>query len=280
VSELFEHFLRVGDELGVTTRLDFVADETLPMVGPPLPHEAFEWMAVLDAIAEATEKLTMVEVGAGFGRWSVRAGAAARRYRPDLRYHLVAVEAEPTHFDWLRLHLEDNGFGNSSSRGTCHLVNAAVSGQAGEEDFYVGDAAAWYGQALVRSENVGAAAAVEPVNTVRLSDLLQPLDRVDLIDMDIQGAELEVLTEAAASLKRVRRIHVETHSAAIDERLPRVFREAAGEWCLIAAAPLGARQATPLGEADFGAGGVQLWHNTGLTAPAAGLRSRPVSRGN
>jgi FkbM family methyltransferase len=40
------------------------------------------------------------------------------------------------------------------------------------------------------------------VQTVTLSELLEPLGNVDLIDIDIQGAELEVLAEAAPSLGR------------------------------------------------------------------------------
>jgi hypothetical protein len=108
-----------------------------------------------------------------------------------------------------------------------------------------------------------------------LSSLLEPLDCVDLIDLDIQGAELEVLTEAAPSLGRVRRVYVETHSMAIDEELPNVFEHGEGHWSLIAAAPLGARRMTPLGEAVFTGGGAQLWANGMLNH--AGLR-RPQSR--
>jgi hypothetical protein len=54
---------------------------------------------------------------------------------------------------------------------------------------------------------------------------------------------------------------VETHSDEIDEQLPAVFGQAAGEWRQEIAIPLGARCMTPLGEADFSGGGVQLWRN-------------------
>jgi FkbM family methyltransferase len=173
----------------------------------------------------------------------------------------VAVEAEPTHFEWLRLHTLDNGVVPSSAAGTCTLVNAAVSGHGGDDAFYVGRSASWYGQALVRPENIGADADVQPVATVTLTSLLEPLERVDLIDIDIQGAELEVVTEAAPLLGRVRRIYVETHSDEIDAQLPDVFEGAEGEWTLTAAAPLGARMMTPLHEALFNEGGAQLWIN-------------------
>jgi hypothetical protein len=116
----------------------------------PQPGEASEWQALLDALAEASGRLTMLELGAGFGRWTVYAAAAVRLYRPELRYRLVAVEAEPTHFRWLRQHTRDNGLRRWSRAGSYRLVEAAVSGQDGGDNFYVGDPRAWYGQALVR----------------------------------------------------------------------------------------------------------------------------------
>jgi hypothetical protein len=55
---------------------------------------------------------------------------------------------------------------------------------------------------------------------------------------------------------------VETHSKEIDERLPHVLEGAAGDWHQEIAIPLGARQSTALGEADFRGGGAQVWRNT------------------
>jgi FkbM family methyltransferase len=267
MGELFERFLQVGDELGVSTRSEFVSEETTGMVvGAPPRHEAFEWMALFDAIEEATGAFTMLELGAGFGRWTARAAAALRLYRPELGYRLVAVEAEPTHFEWLRLHMHDNRVDVSRAR-TCELISAAVSNRKGRDDYYFGDPSAWYGQGLVRPENLGSEAPVGRVRTRTLSSLLRPLDLVDLVDIDIQGAELEVLKEAAGSLERVRRIYVETHRTEIDEGLPRIFQEAPGPWSLVVAAPLNARRDTPLGEASFAAGGVQLWRNDEACAP-------------
>jgi FkbM family methyltransferase len=261
VSELFERFLRDGDELDVSIPSDFYPPGTPRIEGRPEAGEASDWQALLDAVAEASGRLTMLELGAGYGRWTVYAAAVIRRYRPELKYRLVAVEAEPTHFRWLKQHTRANGLRRWSRAGSCRLVEAAVSRAGGRDSFYVGDPRAWYGQALVRPENAGADAAVRRVRTVTLSELLRPLADVDLIDVDIQGAELEVLAEAAQSLGRVRRVHVETHTGLIDEQLPAVFERSAGEWTPEIAIPLGARHSTPLGEADFSGGGVQLWRN-------------------
>jgi FkbM family methyltransferase len=261
VSELFERFLRDGDELDVFTSGDFDPPGTASLRRDwPVADEALEWQTLFDVIADADGRLTMLELGAGYGRWTVYAAAVIRRYRPELRYRLVAVEAEPTHFRWLKQHTRANGLRRWSRAGSCRLVEAAVSRVSGCDRFYVGDPRAWYGQALVRPENAGADSAVRQVRTVTLSELLEPLGYVDLIDIDIQGAELEVLVEAARSLGRVRRVHVETHTSLTDQRLPAVFERSAGEWTPEIAIPLGARHSTPLGDADFSGGG-QLWRN-------------------
>jgi FkbM family methyltransferase len=250
--------------LGITFRPEFFdgIDPELIERGDPVPSEVDEWATLAAAIEDAAERFTMIELGAGFGRWTVYAAAALRKLRPHVRYRLVAVEAEPTHFAWLRQHTRDYGLRRWSRRGTCRLIHAAVSGREGEEDFYVGDPGAWYGQALVRPENAGADAEVGRVRTIRLSHLLRRLGSVDLVDLDIQGAELEVLAEARSELSRVRRIHVETHTEAIDQALPELF----SDWTLVAAQPLGARAETPFGPADYSGGGFQVWLNPGVTS--------------
>lgn len=261
---LFDHFLSVGDELSVVRRREYGSDRLRETAPHPLPSELYEWQGLLDAISETKRRFTMLELGAGYGRWIVRAAAALRRYRPGTKYRLIAVEAEPTHFRWLQQHTRDNHLRRWSRAGSCRLVNAAVSARSGHQDFYVGSPESWYGQALVRPENEGADAPVQSVKTVRLGQLLRRLRRVDLIDIDIQGAELEVLSEARPLLGRVRRIYVETHSNMIHEQLESVLLAAQGNWSRVVDVPLGAHRSTPLGEASFDDGGVQLWVNKQL----------------
>jgi hypothetical protein len=131
----------------------------------------------------------------------------------------------------------------------------------GKKDFYIGSPATRYGQALVRPDDVGADAPVLAVETIMLSDLLRRLRQVDLIDMDIQGAELEVLSEAEPQLARARRVYIETHSHAVHDQLRALFARADGDWSPVVDVPLGAQWLTPLGRASFADGGVQLWLN-------------------
>jgi FkbM family methyltransferase len=240
--------------LGVKIRSEFVTGISSDDL---VPSEVDEWATLRAAIEAADERFTMIELGAGFGRWTVNAAAALRKIKPQTRHRLVAVEAEPTHFTWLRRHTRDNGLRRWTWRGTCRLICAAVSGREGEDEFYVGNPAGWYGQALVRPENAGADAPTVRVRTIRLSDLLRQLGSVDLVDMDIQGAELEVLAEARSELHRVRRLYVETHSESIHDGL----RDLMAGWTLVAAKPIGALVETPFGLADYGGGGFQAWRN-------------------
>jgi FkbM family methyltransferase len=222
---------------------------------PPFDEEYFEWIDLLEAVALARGRFTMMELGAGFGRWIAR-GAAAARQR-ELPCHLVAVEAEPTHFEWMIQNLQDNGVGPED----CRLVCAAVTGKDGKVGFQTGDAATSYGQ------SIGGTTEVEAVS---LATLLGPLDTVDLIDLDVQGAELEVLTEAVEPLKhKVKRVHVETHSGGLHADIHRLFRRLG--WKPHFLYEGNTVDWTPWGRINF-QGGTQSWLNPRLNSVAE-LRS-------
>jgi FkbM family methyltransferase len=153
----------------------------------------------------------MIELGAGFGRWTARAAAAAEQR--NLRYSLMAVEAEPTHFAWLKENLHDNRVDLNH----CRLVQAAVAARDGQIGFHVGNAENSYGQ------SIGGDTIVEAFG---LPTLLLPFDVVDLIDMDVQGAELDVLASSKAVLdQKVRRIYIETHGQRVHASLLTLFRD-------------------------------------------------------
>jgi FkbM family methyltransferase len=151
----------------------------------PVPNEDyFEWIAVLEAVAETRGSFTMVELGAGWGKWIVNAVAALRQYSA-LPYDIVAVEAEPTHFEWMKQHLNDNDI--DSSRAT--LIEAAVAPTDGEVWFHVGARADWYGQAIASDRQAApgsGARRVERVRAVSVRTILGGLEQVDLLDVDIR----------------------------------------------------------------------------------------------
>ena len=255
VDDVFERFAKgcraLPNWVGVSTRREFfVEDLGFVTVTPPTPDtEVFEWVDLLEAVIGAEGRFTMVELGAGYGRWIVNAAAAVRAYR-DLPSSLTAVEAEPTHFRWLELHCSDNGV-------TATLVHAAVAPRRGRVNFAVGDPAAWYGQAIV--DESWSPPHVDTVDAVTLRDLLGPLDHVDLIHCDIQGAEADVFEHAASDVdSKVRRVHIGTHGSEVESRLRRMFGSRGWESLNDYAA--GTAADTPWGRMTF-QDGVQTWAN-------------------
>lgn len=245
----------------------------------PDPNEDyFEWIALLEAVVEARDSFAMVELGAGWGRWIVN-GIASLRAHCELPYHVVGVEPEPTHFRWMKQHLKDNDVDLQSAT----LIEAAVAHDGGSVWFHVGEAADWYGQRIAHPQEVTthtrrprtlrsllrpgqakptAGRAVELVRAVSVRTVLHQLDRVDLLDVDIQGAEADALEPAGDVLNEsVRRVYVGTHDRANEERLRALFLELG--WASVYDFPGGGTSETPWGHIMF-EDGAQLWLNPNL----------------
>jgi FkbM family methyltransferase len=291
------------DFLGTRTRRAFsggrpqtvdLAEGPRP-VTPPYPsfdEEYFEWIDVLESVEEASDHYVIVEIGAGYGRWSMRAASAVRR-KPGCRFHCVAVEAEPDHFRYLLEHFRDNGVDPSSHEVTW----AAVSRSPGFVPFRIGSAGEWYGQRIAPDPPVpmpdvrerrrlkarsvlarpplvtGADSTVMWVPCVTLAEVLASHARIDLLDIDVQRAELDVLEPAMDRLdERVRRIHIGTHTPRLERRLRELFR--AHGWTSIHDYPCHRPSVTPYGEVTF-ADGVQTWLNPSCGRASVQHRNKP-----
>jgi len=276
------------DFLGVRTRSEFglalgaCGAGVLQTEYPPSDNEYFEWIDILESVLGAEQSFTMFELGAGFGRWLVRA-AAALRQRGRMPFHLVAVEAEPRHFDWLTAHFLNNGLNPEEHT----LIQAAVTDRTGEALFYVGmpeggdDAPdEWYGQAIsepqefVQDERYGTyeGAVVSRLNTgwkavrvrtVRLPDLMRNFQLIDLVDLDIQGEEYRVISAALEELnQKAKRLHIATHAHDLEDALRRLLRRHG--WKCLADYACQRRNRTPWGRIRF-VDGVQRWINPRLS---------------
>jgi hypothetical protein len=127
--------------------------------------------------------------------------------------------------------------------------------------FGVGQPASWYGQAI--ADGTWSPEHVATVDAVTLSDLLEPLERVDLIHCDIQGAEADVFEEAATSVAaKVQRVHVGTHGPDVERRLRRLFSSLG--WENVNDYAGGTSAETAWGRTDF-QDGVQTWLNPRFT---------------
>jgi len=81
-------------------------------------------------------------------------------------------------------------------------------------------------------------------------------------DLDLQGAELKVLEAGIGRVNdRIRRLHIGTHSTAIEAGLRRLM--AANAWECLADWPGRRTNETPFGAIQFG-DGVQTWLNPRL----------------
>ena len=270
------------DFVGATTRCEFVAISNpfpleVQLAYPTVDEEYFEWIDILESVTLARDRYTMLELGAGYGRWAVRAATAARHL--GLHSHLVAVEAEPLHFKWLNQHLCDNGLQPSEHT----LVQAAVTDQPGKTLFYIGmpnggqdRADQWYGQAITRSyeqllsktwKRHGGFRVLQlksgwksiEVQAVTLGRLLRDLNRVNLIDMDVQGEELKIVRSAMDEVDRkVCRLHIATHTPEIEKGLKDIL--GGRGWICNFDFPCFSTTETAFGPVSF-EDGVQSWTN-------------------
>ena len=217
----------VNTFVGSRVRKEFYSSEFLarnPLDGfPEYSEEFFEWIDLLEAIEEAEDLFTMIELGAGHGRWLV-AGAVAARSR-GLNIRLVGVEAESNHFAMMRQHFIDNDIDPNAHT----LIPSAVTSDGKPAYFTQGHSHEWWGQSVLPSADYGFGnwphAKVERVEGISLSTILAPLERVDLIDLDIQGAEFDVLASAKDNLPKVKHIHIGTHGPEIEKDLIALFSD-------------------------------------------------------
>lgn len=178
------------------------------------------------------------ELGAGYGRWSAHVALYARETRPDLKVHIIAVEPEPTHFQWLKEHMVNNEIGVYD----CTLIDRPISTKQGWTLFQVGSPATWYGQRVVGInpmrvfhatpsqiyQRIRDGFGVRVVRSVSLESVLAGHQYIDLINMDIQGDELNVLSTTPADvINRIHYLYIGTHSSEIEQGLHELMK---GYW--------------------------------------------------
>lgn len=277
------------DYIGARTRPEFLpytVNRQSAEVYAQLPgfdEEYFEWIDVLESVKNAHDHYTMVELGAGYGRWAVRAALAARYC--DLPFSIGLAEAEPKHVEWIAQHLQDNFI--SAEQARVHAV--AVSDSDGTALFYVGmpedfnesTARKWYGQSLAhgyeRPELHGVAdyeghkviemqskwKTVE-VQKQDIRTILAQYNTIDLLDLDVQGEESRIIQAGIEQLtKQVKRLHIGTHGRDIEGELRKTLKQ--HRWQLVHDYPCFSTTRTQYGKISFN-DGVQSWVNPHLAS--------------
>ena len=195
--------------------------------GLPVPAdyhaEAVEWIGLLKSVKTAGSRYVAMELGAGFGPWSIAGGVAARRIGiPNIR--LCAVEADPQHFRSLRQNFLDNGFDPD----THMLIEAAVGIAAGMARWPALDDSSddWASRPILgegdqsrpAQDYLGRTFAhTIAVRIVPILDLIRREPKWDLVHIDVQGTEVDLVRSALDELDvRTHWLVVGTHSRKID----------------------------------------------------------------
>ncbi len=240
---------------------------------PTFPYknseDYFEWVDLLTAIDRADTQFKMIEIGAGYGRWLANAAAAVKRHKTKrLRAKLIGLESDQARFAMMMRNCENNGILPSD----VELIRAACTPDGNTAFMHVGEAYgnnAWYEanvaaqfaakkvDRLQIEDRFGRRFTVDTMPAIRLASLLQ--EPVDFIDMDIQGAELDVIAPCMEVLDAsVKIIHIGTHSLAIDSRIAQLFH--LHGWRPRRMFSCGAVNQTPYGAFQF-IDGIQSWEN-------------------
>lgn len=230
-----------------------------PEGGKEVLHDVYEWMGTLLTVREAAPRgsLTVIELGAGWAPWLVSSALAARQLGiPVVR--LLGLEASPAHHAMMAVHFADNGLDPSSHQ----LLLGAAGAEDGTARFpRLDDPAADWGASVLENgldKRGWRFAAADEVPMFAVSGLVERFDRVDLLHVDIQGAEESALPAAMAALSaRVRRVVIGTHGTAIDHALDAAFGGAG--WALEVRQP---SRFAPEGHLVLD--GTQVWRNDRL----------------
>lgn len=242
-------------------------------------EEYFEWIDVLESAATAKDRYTMIEIGAGYGRWACRAALAAKS-RGIQNVRIAAVEAEPLHLQWLDEHFTRNGLTSAEYR----VYPFAVAAKPGKTMFMINKpggtpeemARQWYGQSLASGKSVlkpvkapdycghrvftmqSGVQAVQ-VRVEQFDTVLKDYDAIDLLDFDIQGFELEVIRSCIEEIEaKTRLVHIGTHGVDLEAGLRELFASR-GWQCRFDFQCLQEND-TPYGRISFN-DGVQSWAN-------------------
>ncbi len=144
----------------------------------------------------------VVDVGAFLGFYTLRAASLV-----GPQGLVVSVEPSSDAFRFLSSSVEVNGLSNVK------LIKACVASSRGERILYIPPFLVNASILREYAEIMGGVERVEAVKAIKLSDLVEKLGRIDLLKLDVEGAELEVLkgSKDALTPRKVRRLIVETH---------------------------------------------------------------------
>jgi len=208
------------------------------------------------------DHINMFELGAGRGDWCLSlAGVIDYRLIPcqARTYRCLALEGEPTHYEWTKEHFADQNIKGTALHGAVQSHNGAVrfKAQAAPADNY--------GQSVNEQGNI-------VVPSFAFDTLVEryAFEHVDIVHMDVQGAEYDALLGAGGAIERgtVDYFLIGTHRPEINGRIRALLED---KYHFIVDIPCGAGLVeTPLGQAWMPVDGCMLLQRKGIGRPTLG----------
>jgi len=248
----------VFDFLGCRTNVKYklgwekhaVREGGIVMGKVPVANEHyFDWITVLEAVNKAQGTFRMAELGAGWAPWLVRSFAATKQCPSITKCEFAAVEADPTHLEWVREHFMENGLRPSAHK----VLFGAVAPEKGVLKFpKIDDPTQDYGASL--------RAACGKIKTIdvpayTIADIVEHFSGpIDLIHMDIQGSEYDSVPKFFDIFKSsIKAVMIGTHiSTEMHDGLARLFQES--NWVEVFNFPRNGEISTDYGQVKFGDG--------------------------
>jgi len=133
---------------------------------------------------------TFIDVGANVGDYTLLAASLVGDSG-----HVVCFEPEPQNRHWLQRSIDINGYRNID------VFPVALSDSNGQASLYLGETAGYH--TLIPGQSERQAGTIT-VTTRTLDSYLQELgrERVDMMKIDVEGAELQVLRGSRATLEK------------------------------------------------------------------------------
>lgn len=231
-SKIYPSPSHVTNFVGVKIRPEFFPNILADLVGTvesaPIPAnwhaDIAEWASCLRAVDLSGDRFSMLELGCGWGCWMNNLGVAAKSAGKKIK--LYGIEADSEHLRYAHSSLSDNGITDKE-----FVVSQGIAGKAGSVALFpsIESGINWGGTAIFNpneqllNEAVGSGKYVH-MPVVDIEALIKDETRLDFMHVDIQGAELGLLTEIYDLLcEKVRYIFIGTHSKQIEGGLFELF---------------------------------------------------------
>lgn len=180
------------------------------------------WFRWIVSQLESKDDVNIVEVGAGYGPWSM----ALAGLRGKKKYKCLAIEANPEYVLLTRRHFEKQKINGdivhsaiSDYNGTCKFDTDFIP--FGQSMTYTGRIKGSHFLAVVWGLLHTVSGSTANVRVETLDSLFNRLclEHIDILQMDIQGAEEKAIIGAKNSLNKIEYMMIGTHHKEIHKNL-------------------------------------------------------------